>query len=608
MSKKKQNQNKKKKIGLIKILKRIIPYLIKTAPILFLVGCAVLIIQSLLESLQIYVLEKIFNGAVELAAGGASLKYMIVGICIYVGSFVVSQALSQLANYTDIRFNQISSNRQRMDMYDKMAHLEPILFEDTDVLDDIEKANNGIDSSRNLLSNVKRILLYHIPYLVIVSVYLVKREPLLVLAMAIMFLPTLFQQYMVKKLYREKEDASAPLRRKKDYYESCITSPELFKETRMLGAYNHFIGGYRKLLKALLKLDIKAKTKKELMYFLTRVISLAGQLSVYYMLFLFLMNGRISAGEFAAVFTSLGAIAHNLSSLFYDSFGAVSMELPYIENYIRFLDLPNERAPECELPDFCEIELKDVTFSYPNQEKNAVNGISFKVKPRETVAIVGENGSGKSTLIKLITGYYVPRSGKVTYNGKSTADMAFSSVTKHLSAVYQRYPNYALTLRESLLIGQTDKEPTDEAMRKACAMAGFTPEEKWLPNGFDTMLSRQFDDGVGLSGGQIQRISIARAFYRDSDIIILDEPTAAIDPIEEAKIYRRFAELSSDRTSFIVTHRLASVKIADRIIMMKDGKAVEIGTHEELMAMNGEYKAMYDSQRQWYENASKPVA
>ena len=175
-------------------------------------------------------------------------------------------------------------------------------------------------------------------------------------------------------------------------------------------------------------------------------------------------------------------------------------------------------------------------------------------------------------------------------------------VARRLSAVYQRYPHYALTLRENLIIGQYEKESTDENLREACAMAGFSPEEEWLPNGFDTMLSREFDEGVGLSGGQVQRVSIARGFYRDSSIIILDEPTAAIDPIEEARIYGRFAELSRDKTSFIVTHRLGSVRLADRIIMMKDGKIAETGTHDELMAKNGEYKKMFDSQSQWYED------
>lgn len=597
-----KNKTSKAKIGLFRVTSIIVPYIIKSAPGLFFVGCGVFVVQALLQSFQIYILEDMFNGATELANGEIGIFALVVSILIYIGSYIFSQCLSPIANYTDTRFAQLSSNRQKMDIYTKMSKLEPILFEDTGVLDDIEKANNGVDSARRFVSILKTIALSHIPYLAVVSYYMVKREPYLMLAMLLIFLPTLFQQYMIKKLYRNKEDTAAPIRRKKDYYAECITSPTYYKETRMLGAYSHFISQHRRLARELLKLDIKTATKKDMLYFLTEMISVAGTLAVYYLLFLFVMNGRITVGEFAAVFTSLGVIEGRLHNLFYGSFGAISQELPNIENYIRFLKLPEERAKEVELPRESEIVLDNITFSYPNQEGCALDGVSLKVKPGETIAIVGENGSGKSTLIKLITGYYVPDTGDVTYNGISTRDMSYSSIAKHLSAVYQRYPNYALTLRENILIGQPDKEVSDEEIRRSCAMSGFSPEEVWLPEGLDTMLSREFDDGVGLSGGQIQRIAIARAFYRDSDIIILDEPTAAIDPIEEARIYNRFAELSREKTAFIVTHRLASVKIADRIIMMKDGRAVEVGTHKELMALDGEYRRMYDSQRQWYQN------
>ncbi len=605
MKKQNDKKTKKEKIGLLKTARIVVPYIIKTAPTLFFISCGIFIFQTAMQSMQIFLLENAFGGAAAFAEGTGHVSSFVFAICAYVCTYVLSQCVSPIANYVDTKFNQVSSNRQRLDMYDKMTRLEPIIFEDTDMLDDIEKANNGIDAARNFVSTAKQILLSHIPYIAVVAVYLVRREPLLMVAMLLIFLPTLFQQYMIKRLYRNKEDKSAPLRRKRDYYSECLTSPLYYKETRNLGAVKFFVEKYRSASRELIGLDIKTANKKEFFYTLTTVVSLIGTLSVYYLLFVFLMNGRISVGEFAAVFTSLGTIEGRLHSLFYGSFGAISEELPNLENYIRFLRLPCERAPEADVPSFADIELSDVRFAYPNQEGFAVDGVSLKIKPRETVAIVGENGSGKSTLIKLLTGYYVPLEGEVRIGGKSTAEMAFSSVAKHLSAVYQRYPHYAMTLRENLMLGQTEKEPTEEALRSACAMAGFTPEDPWLPDGFDTMLSREFEGGVGLSGGQVQRISIARAFYRDSDIIILDEPTAAIDPIEEAKIYGRFAELSRDRTSFIVTHRLASVKVADRIVMMKDGRAVEIGTHEELMSLGGEYRKMFDSQRQWYEDGGE---
>ena len=602
MKKDKKQKSTKEKVGLFKCIRVTVPFIIKSAPWLFVISCLVLLCQAFLESLQIYVLEDMFNGITELANGNTTVIAVMLAILLWAGLYMASVGLLYVTNYVDEKFGYTSANAQLIQCCEKMARLEPIIFEHTDKLDDIEKATNGRDRSRDLLNIIKSLVLFTLPYLVIVSIYLIKREPLLVVAMVLIFAPTMVQQWAVKKLYTEKEDKQAPLRRKQGYYAECITDPKYYKETRLLGGYRFFIKNFRDLLTALIKLDLKTGIKKELLFFCTTFISLTGRLVVYYMLFRFLMNGRISVGEFAAVFSSLGVLEGQLHNLFYNTFSSVSEGLPYIENYVRFLNFPEMSGKEVDLGENIEISLKDVKFAYPNQTGNALDGVSFDVKPKETVAIVGENGSGKSTLIKLITGYYKPSEGEVKLNGNDTRDTSFPSVAKRLSAVFQRYPHYAMTLRENLAIGDISKEPTDEALRKACAMSGFSPEEKWLPNGFDTMLSREFDDGVGLSGGQIQRIAIARAFYRDSSIIILDEPTAAIDPIEEARIYGRFAELSKDKTSFIVTHRLASVKIADRIIMMKNGKAVEIGTHDELMALDGEYKKMYDSQRQWYES------
>ncbi len=600
MKKKDKNKSNKPKIGLWKCIKKVVPFHIKVAPWLYLSSSLIIALQTVCSSLRIYALENMTNRATALAVGEAVARELFIAIAVWGCFMLIPPITAQLANKIDIKLGQKATNAYAVKMYRKHASLEPIAFEDTNNLEDIEKANNGMGAAKDLVSILRNLFLNVLPYLIVVSLYLIDREPLLVLAMVIMFLPTILQQYAVKKLYDDHEDKQAPLRRKQGHYNGCITANEYFKETRLLGGYKYFIRNFSSLFKTLVKNDLKAGLKTELLYFLTTLVSLIGKLVVYYMLFRFLMVGRISVGEFSAVFLSLGQIENSLHNLFYNTFSNIAKKLPYIENYIRFIDFPESRSERVELPEEFPITLNDVKFKYPNQEGYALDGVSFSVKPKETVAIVGENGSGKSTLIKLISGYYVPESGDVTIDGHSTKVMSYSSVARRLSAVFQRFPHYALTLRENMIIADPEKEHTDEAMYKACEMAGFSPDDEWLPNGLDTMLSREFD-GVGLSGGQIQRVAIARAFYRDSSMIVLDEPTAAIDPIEEARIYSRFAELSKDKMSFIVTHRLASVKIADRIIMMKSGKAVEIGSHDELMALNGEYRKMYDSQRQWYE-------
>ena len=603
MKKNKDKKNKKPRVGFFKCVKKTIPIIIGAAPGLFTIGCIIIVVQAILQAAQIYVLEGVFNGVTTVYEnGGGPVTGIIILIAAYAGTFIFSAILSQIANRTDTAFSYRAENRQTEQRLSKMAKIPPILFEDTDKLDDIEKAGSGADSARSLLSTLKQIVLYHIPYFVITSVYLVQRDPWLVAALLMIFIPTLLYQFLVKKIYRDKEDKAAPDRRLSAHYFECATSQQFLKETRLLGGFWYFFRSFSNLWRRLTKLDRKTSSKQQWLFFGAELLTFMGRLGVYYLLFRFLLIGRITIGEFAAVFTSVGMIENKLHQLFYGSFATASRDLPFIENYVRYLDFPENDGEDVELPYEIGIDLRDVKFSYPNTETPAVDGVSFSVKPKETVAIVGENGSGKSTLIKLLIGYYRPDGGDVRICGWNTKEISFESVARRLSAVYQRYPQYALTLRDNLIIGQYEKEPTDGAMREACAMAGFSPEEEWLTYGFDTMLSREFDDGVGMSGGQAQRVSIARAFYRDCSVMILDEPTAAIDPLEETRIYERFAKLSRDKTSFIVTHRLGSVRIADRIVMMKDGRIVEIGTHDELMKQGGEYKTMFESQRQWYED------
>lgn len=598
----KLNKKGKVKVGFLKSVVRTFPPQIKASPGLFVLSSIILVIISVVESGQIYVLERVFNGATAIAAGRATVMSVAVWIFVYAGSFIVSAGLYQIRRRADATFEKRASNALTIQRFEKNSRIPPIVFENTDRLDDIEKSGAGLGSAMTALSTTRAILLYQIPFFFVVSFYLIRREPLLVVAMALIFFPVLIRMVVIRKLYVEKEDKAAPVRRAAGHLSECITSPKFFKETRILGAYRFFSKEYREKLKEIRRIDYKTAMRYELIYFLSSTLSTAGELGVYYLLFRFLMAGRINVGEFAAVYASLEKIRVNLEDLFYSSLGTFSTELPAIENYVRFLDIPEDSAPDVELPYELGIRMRDVSFSYPNATKRAVDGVSLEVKPKETVAIVGENGSGKSTLIKLLCGYYRPDEGEVRIGGYPTTEISFNSIAKRLSAVYQRYPQYALTLRDNLVIGQYEKEVTDDNLTRACAMAGFSPDEEWLPGGLDTMLSRAFDDGVGMSGGQAQRVSIARAFYRDCSVMILDEPTAAIDPLEETRIYERFAKLSRDKTSFIVTHRLGSVRIADRIVMMKDGRIVEIGTHDELMKQGGEYKTMFESQRQWYED------
>ena len=240
----------------------------------------------------------------------------------------------------------------------------------------------------------------------------------------------------------------------------------------------------------------------------------------------------------------------------------------------------------------------DVSFTYPGAEEPSLRGINLTVRSGETLAIVGPNGAGKSTLVRLLTGLYLPTGGEVLVDGVSTKELAPQALYEGVSGVFQKYQRYQMTLKENVMISDTASN-SDADFKAALTKAELDLDPGTFPVGAETMLSREFD-GVDLSGGQWQRVAVARGFYRQHNLIILDEPTAAIDPLEETRIYKQFEEMSRNKTSILVTHRLGSARVADRIVVLDNGEISAVGTHAELMDTPGLYQEMYRAQAQWY--------
>ena len=270
-------------------------------------------------------------------------------------------------------------------------------------------------------------------------------------------------------------------------------------------------------------------------------------------------------------------------------------------NLIYFLSLPERGGDnQHEGDNSGRIELDHVSFTYPGSQNAVLNDVNLSIS-NETVAIVGMNGAGKSTLIKLLTGIYTPDSGRVTINGLDTALSSVDALCSNTSGIFQNFQKYKIGLRDNAAISDMERDTTDGELTDLLNQVNLKEQTEALPNGLDTMLSADFD-GVELSGGQWQRLAIARGLHRKHGIIVLDEPTSAIDPIEEKYLYEQFANIAKGKTAVIVTHRMSSARIADRIVVMHDGTIVEEGTHERLMALGGRYAWMFKKQASWYQN------
>jgi len=595
--------NKKEKdISIFKIIKRLLPMIFIAAPIHFIIY---IIVGSLYASSGVFntMISKNFFDSVEaMAIGGNTLVKTALMALLLGGVLIISEILNGIINFMgNMWLKKVEGNITSI-VNIKIGKIAPITFEDTNVLDDINKAHEGVKNSIVLIMLIFTILTMYLPYFLFMGIYLYRLKPLLSISLIFIFIPTALTQIIRVKMFGNLEDEVAPIRREYEYYERCISNREYYKETRILGSFEYFKGLYLESLKILNKKIWIAEKKTRLMELIMKVITLLGYMGVLYLLVISLINGDISVGGFGAVFASIGSMFVMMEEMICRQIGQITQNLGTVRNLIRFLDIPERSGEDIEIKDIPDINLKGVSFSYPSSDKLTINNINLHVKSGETIAIVGENGSGKTTLVKLITGLYLPTNGDIFIDGFNTKKVSPRSLYKGISAVFQKYQRYKMTLGENISISNIEYIDENNIVKNiATNKADLIMDKDIFVNEYDTMLSREFD-GIDLSGGQWQRVAIAKGFYSKHSMIVLDEPTSAIDPVEESKIYNKFKEMSEGNTSIIVTHRLGSARIADRIIVMDKGKIIECGTHDELIENRGKYEEMYEAQSKWYKN------
>lgn len=597
-----KKNNKQNHENIVKIFLKLAPIIMKATPLLFWSEIILSVFHGVFWGVETMMQQRFFDEAARMVGAEASLFHVFAALGLLGLANVTCQVLNGVCNFLPEVMNKKAGGHMSAAINRKIAKLAPAAFEDAKKLDDINKAEQGKNNAIFFVVTFSLIFSFYVPYFLFMGWYLFSLKPVLAAAIVIVFMPTALAQVIRTKAFSNLEDKSAPVRREYEYYESCMVSREYFKETRLLGGFHYFKKLYLETLACLQNLRYQATMKSNLFELFMRAVTVAGYCGIMLLLFDALMKQEVTVGAFAAVFNSIGFLYSIMEEVVCRHIANMAQNAGSLRNYLDFLELEERTGTVDEVPEWGDITLENVSFSYPNAEQQAVKGASVTLKKGETLAIVGENGSGKSTLLRLISGLYLPDEGSVRFHGVDTALLMPTALFSKTSAVFQKYQRYQMTLEENIIISEPEKPYEETVLDAVCEMAGSDQSDSVFPQGYRTMLSREFD-GVDLSGGQWQRVAIARGFFRSHDLIMLDEPTAAIDPYEETRIYNRFAEISRDKSAVIVTHRLGSVKLADRIIVMKNGEVVQIGTHEELITEeNGEYRRLYEAQEQWYQD------
>ena len=584
--------------------KELIGIIYAEAPIMVVLTFACTIISGSLTPLGVYINRNVFDGGLAVAKGEMTFSEYSIFLVLFIIIAILPSVLSEFIYvYVERRSLLILRTAYKSRMLQKLKTMKYEHFENEASIEIIDKAYNRAENSAR---HMFPMYVYWRGSCLIASIgslaYVFSIRWWLLLTVLV---PFIIETYISSKtnynIYNELETYWKK-ERKYTTLGGFLRSRNFTRELKAYGNYDYLIDTYKK------RLNERNRDYERYYFKNLRKILLGGNATkigtianIIILLVLFI-NGQISVGLFIAMsglmFGDIYGYLDGVAGFFKWS----GFHINTFEYYDKFFRLSDEATGTLtKLPDSFDIEFRDVWFRYPGTDKDILKGLSFKINNGEKVSIVGENGEGKTTMIKLLLGLFTPDKGEILVGGKKLNDYPLSVRTKIFGPVFQDFPRYSITIKENIGIGDIDEVENEEKIKLAAKKAKAHEFVERFEKDYDTLLGRDFDGGVDISGGQWQRIAIARAFMGDKPILLLDEPTSQLDPIAEADLYSEFAAMVENKTAIFITHRLGSTMITDRIFVIHDGKIAESGSHEELMQKGGIYSRMFNAQKQWYQ-------
>ncbi|MEO8884696.1 MAG: ABC transporter ATP-binding protein [Mucilaginibacter sp.] len=565
---------------------------------------ALRIARSAMPVTLLYIGKLIIDQVVLLNRHGGSQDTLWKLVIIEFGVAVLTDGLSRMITLTDSLLGDLFSNYTSMRIMRHATTLDLDQFEDSVFYDKLERARQQTVGRSILLSQVMSQVQDFISMAFLLT-GLIAFNPWLILVLVIAIIPSfLGESYFNSKNYALSR-SQTPERRELDYVRYLGASDETAKEVKIFGLSDFIINRFKTLSDKFYADNSKLAIKRSAWGTFFSVLGTIGYYVAYGVIIYQTIIGKTSVGTLTFLAGSFQQLS-NLMENMLGRFTTVSQGTIYLNDFLEFFEIkPKISVAQNPLPFPNPIKqgftFENVGFRYHNSESWANRHLSFTLHPGEKLALVGENGAGKTTLVKLLARLYDPTEGRILLDGINLKEYAIEELRLNMGIIFQDYLKYQMTFSQNIAVGNISQINNKTLIQKAAEESLADSLAAKLPNKYDQWLGRRFNEGIELSGGEWQKVALARAYMKDAQVLILDEPTAALDARAEYEVFQRFAELTRGKSAVLISHRFSTARLADRILVLDKGTILEAGTHQELILKGGHYAELFQLQAKGYQ-------
>jgi len=516
---------------------------------------------------------------------------------------VAAGVLGRFIDYLDALLAGRYTNHVSVRVMEHAASLDLVAYEDPTFYDRLERARVQATDRLYMIQAIGR-LIQQVITTITLSVSIMVFSPWLLLLLVVGVIPAFVGETHFAFLGYAKNFRQTPIRRQLDYLRILGGSKEAAKELKLFGLRDFLTTRFKRLSNQVYEEDIALARRKVVAGGVLSAIGTAGYYTAYVFAVWRTVTGVFSFGTLSLLANAIREASSNLQQTF-STLSTIADQALFLTDLIAFFDMrPTIQSEANALPAPRPIrlgfEFQNVSFRYPGGSRLVLNGLNFHLRPGERVALIGENGEGKTTIVKLLTRLYDPAEGRVLLDGVDLREYDLEDLYREIGVIFQDFMRYEMTARENIAVGRIEQIDDLQLLQQSAQKSMADEVVGKLRSGYEQMLGRRFEGGVDLSGGEWQKIALARAYLRDAQVLILDEPTSALDARSEYEVFQRFAELTAGKMALFISHRFSTVRMADRIVVLENGRIAEEGSHDALTHLGGRYAEMFELQAASY--------